>query len=147
MQIACCSARLETTTIYAKVAIGKATQIESPLDRIATAGGTLNDQTTESPQPSVGMLRMEVAHPTPDEQGTRSSRCRVFILQPTETLELTDICLRESRPGWLALDVPPLEAWQPVLARLTSTQRQRLIDPSFYDLLHHELTRRFMAFT
>lgn len=138
-------ARLETTTIYAKVAIGQVTKIESPLDRIAAAAQQRPETPVPTPPPPAGRLRVHVDPPDQDKHGVRTARCRVFVLQPADTLELPGIALRESRPGWLALEVPPIEDWQPVLERLTSAQRQRLSDPSFYDLLHRELSRRYLA--
>ena len=59
--------------------------------------------------------------------------------------KLPGIVLRESRPGWLALVLPPLEVWQPVLQQLTVQQRERISEPTFYDLLHRELSRRYLA--
>lgn len=137
-------ARLETTTIYAKVAVHKTGQIESPLDRIAGA------RQQEQPQrilqkPAVGTLRMAVAPADEDENGTRSALCQVEIVQATQSLELPGIVLRESRPGWLALDVPPLELWEATLARLSKPQRERICEPAFYDLLHRELSRRYLT--
>jgi hypothetical protein len=55
------------------------------------------------------------------------------------------ISLWESRPGWIALDLPPLEEWQSVLGQLTSQQRDRIQEPAFYDLLHRELSRRYLS--
>jgi integrase/recombinase XerD len=137
-------ARLETTTIYAKVAVHKAGQIESPLDRIA--GARKEEQPARiSEKPSVGTLRMNVGSAVTDETGTRTAVCHVEIVQATQSLELPGIVIRESRPGWLALDVPPLELWKPTLANLTKPQRERISEPAFYDLLHRELSRRYLA--
>lgn len=137
-------ARLETTTIYAKVAVHKAGQIESPLDRIA--GINQKERVQAIPEkPSVGTLRLSVARTFDDESGTRTALCHVEIVQATQSVELPGIVIRESRPGWLALDVPPLELWESALSRLTRPQRERISEPAFYDLLHRELSRRFLA--
>lgn len=143
-------ARLETTTIYAKVAINKAGQIESPLDRIAQASHqALPDagQTSAANQqpPSVGTLRLSVVGKEVDEHGGRTAACLVDIVRATEPVTLPGISIRESRPGWIALDLPPLEDWQPVLAQLSPEQRQRIQEPAFYDLLHRELSQRYLA--
>jgi integrase/recombinase XerD len=147
-------ARLETTTIYAKVAINKAGQIESPLDRIAHASESASNNVSpdaqqslakRQKQPSVGALRLSVAFPEKDEQGARTAVCSVDIVRASETVTLPGISIRESRPGWIALDLPPLEDWQPVLARLPAAQQQRIQEPAFYDLLHRELSRRYLA--
>lgn len=147
-------ARLETTTIYAKVAINKAGQIESPLDRIAHASAATSNKATDesrqsSPaktmQPSVGTLRLSVASPSKDERGGQAAACSVEIVRSTESVTLPGISIRESRPGWIALDLPPLEDWQTTLAQLPAAQRQRIQEPAFYDLLHRELSRRYLA--
>lgn len=142
--------RLETTTIYAKVAINKAGQIESPLDRIAQASEQAlpeADQTSvNNPQPpSVGTLRLSVIGKEVNENGVRTADCFVDIVGATASVTLPGISIRESRPGWIALDLPPLEDWQPVLAQLSPAQRQRIQEPAFYDLLHRELSRRYLA--
>lgn len=138
-------ARLETTTIYARVAVHRAGQIESPLDRIAS-GKSQGMPQAISERPSVGTLRLHVNASIHDESGSRSATCRIEIIQATRLLELPIVVIRESRPGWLALDVPPLELWEPALSRLTRPQRERIVEPAFYDLLHRELSRRYLAF-
>ncbi|MHC4879301.1 MAG: site-specific tyrosine recombinase/integron integrase [Planctomycetota bacterium] len=137
-------ARLETTTIYAKVAVHKAGEIESPLDRIA--GVQQQGRPSAIPEkPSVGTLRMSVESAVSDEEGMRTAVCHVEIVQATQSLDLPGIMLRESRPGWLALDVPPLELWESTLSQLTRPQRERICEPAFYDLLHRELSRRYLT--
>lgn len=147
-------ARLETTTIYAKVAVHKAGQIESPLDRIAYTSESASHQSTDRSRPSspakhtqrpVGTLRLSVAAPSKDQHGCQAAACCVEIVRSTESVTLPGISIRESRPGWIALDLPPLEDWQPVLAQLPIAQQQRIQAPAFYDLLHKELSRRYLA--
>lgn len=142
-------AKLEITTIYAKVAINKAGQIESPLDRIAAASNDLSVsetiQVTDVPRPSIGKLRIIVQPPISNEKGERSSKCDVAVVRATDFVSLPGIVLRESRPGWIALDLPPLEEWQSVLNELTLQQRDRIQEPAFYDLLHKELSRRYLS--
>ena len=53
--------------------------------------------------------------------------------------------LREARPGWLTLDVPPLEAWAESMKWLTPAQWERIESPDFYRLLQREVTRRYLA--
>lgn len=88
---------------------------------------------------------MHVDAPVNDDNGSCSATCRVEIVQATQSLELPGIMIRESRPGWLALDVPSLELWEPALSRLTRPQRERISEPAFYDLLDRELSRRYLA--
>jgi integrase/recombinase XerD len=147
-------ARLETTTIYAKVAIHKAGQIESPLDRIAQASQQPSSaalpeagqsSVTNRQPPSVGTLRLSVVGPKVNENGGRTADCFVDIVGATASVTLPGISIRESRPGWIELNLPPLEDWQPVLVQLSPAQRQRIQEPAFYDLLHRELSRRYLA--
>ena len=56
---------------------------------------------------------------------------------------LPGIVVREARPGWLTLDVPPLEHWQEPMKWLTPEQKTRLESPEFYELLQREIARRF----
>ncbi len=53
--------------------------------------------------------------------------------------------LPESRPGWLSLDLPPLEVWAEPLKQLSVPQRKRVETPEFYQLLQREVTRRYLA--
>lgn len=142
-------ARLETTTIYAKVAVNKAGQIESPLDRIAASGNETSlhesQRVTELPKPAIGKLRIVVHPPVADENRESSALCDVEVVRANGCVSLPGIILRESRPGWIALDLPPLEEWQPFLSQLTSQQRERIQEPAFYDLLHKELSRRYLS--
>jgi hypothetical protein len=55
------------------------------------------------------------------------------------------IVVKESRPGWLSLDLPALEMWKEPLKRLSVQQRERIESPEFYQLLQREITRRFLA--
>jgi hypothetical protein len=99
-----------------------------------------------NPQPpSVGTLRLSVVGEEVNEHGGRIAACLVDIVRATESVTLPGISIRESRPGWIALALPPLEDWQPILAQLPPEQRQRIQEPAFYDLLHRELSRRYLA--
>jgi hypothetical protein len=53
--------------------------------------------------------------------------------------------VKESRPGWLSLDLPPLEVWAEPLKQLSVPQRKRVETPEFYLLLQREVTRRYLA--
>lgn len=58
---------------------------------------------------------------------------------------LPDIFAEESRPGWLSLQLPPLEAWHEPLARLPKAMRQRIESPEFYHNLHRVVGSRFQT--
>ena len=69
----------------------------------------------------------------------------VVIHNRPHPIRLKGITVMESRPGWVALDIPPLEAWKEVLAQLPSPQRKRIESPEFFRILQTEVTRRFQA--
>lgn len=53
--------------------------------------------------------------------------------------------VKEARPGWLSLELPPLEMWEEPLKRLSVQQRERIESPEFYRMLQREVTRRYLA--
>jgi len=57
----------------------------------------------------------------------------------------TGIRATEVRPGFFTLEIPPLEHWAEPLNWLSPSQRERFEEPSFYELLQHEITRRLLA--
>ena len=59
-------------------------------------------------------------------------------------VKLTGIVVREARPGWLTLDVPPLERWEEPMKWLTPEQKTRMESAEFYEMLQREVTRRFL---
>jgi hypothetical protein len=60
-------------------------------------------------------------------------------------VHLDGIVLREPRPGWVTLEVPPLEAWENRLRWLLPEQRERVATPEFFKLLQEHVTRRYLA--
>ena len=59
---------------------------------------------------------------------------------------LRGIVVREPRPGWVTLEVPPLEAWEEPLRWLTreERERERIESPEFYQTLQEHLTRKYL---
>ncbi len=129
--------KLETTTIYTKVAVGKDGRVQSPLDAI--------QRPKQRPAPAIGRMKISV-QPTAGEAGTpRRARVELTIAANPRPIQLGGIYVRELRPGWLALDVPPLETWAEPLRWLTPQQRERIESAEFYELLQREITRRFLC--
>ena len=60
-------------------------------------------------------------------------------------MELSGIVVREARPGWVSLDLPPLETWAEPMKWLTPQRKERMTTPEFYELLQREVTRRFLG--
>ena len=108
--------RLETTTIYTKVAVIRQQQIQSPLDKL-----TGQTQPCASPQ-QIGLPRSPV--PTPRPVGSMQIRVRrrqgeatvadveLSIFTDDRYIYLDGIVVREPRPGWTTLEIPPLEKWE-----------------------------------
>jgi hypothetical protein len=68
----------------------------------------------------------------------------VTICNSARDVQLTGIVVRQARPGWVVLDLPPEESWQPQLACLSAQQRERIESPDFYQLLQYHITQRFL---
>ena len=128
---------METTTIYTKVARRSAAGVESPIDRMQGAKpATIKAQ-------SVGKMTIEL-EPFRTQQ-VSGAKVTLSIDRHPEPVKLDGIVVKESRPGWLSLDLPPLEAWEERLRQLSAPQRQRIESAEFYELLQREVTRRYLA--
>ena len=138
--------KLETTTIYTKVARSRPTQLASPLDRLAarTSGGTVaQSPAPPTAAPPVGRLSIHM-RPAPDCKPTeRRAQVTLDIQHPRGPVYLKGIVVREMRPGWLNIEVPPMESWADPIRRLTAAQRERLETPEFYEMLQREISHRF----
>ena len=133
--------RLETTRLYTKVAVAAAETIESPLDQILhprTSPRVLRAEA--SPPPAVGTMRISLTPTGPDR-----STAKLTITSETAPVVLDGITVKEGRPGWVSIDVPPLEAWSERLLWLTPPQRERLSSPQFFQRLQQLLAERFLA--
>ena len=129
--------RLETTTIYTKVAVRTAGRIDSPLDKLRQSSSTSRKVS------SVGTMTIKLERLT--EQNVPGARVRLSIARHPQPVEPGGIVVKESRPGWLSLDLPLLELWEQPLKQLTPSQRARIESPEFYQLLQGEVTRRYLA--
>jgi len=87
-------------------------------------------------QPTVGKLTIRVEDP-PDLR-------RVYLCIPHDgeciTLPGTTVC--EPRPGWINLQVPAIEVWQPALSRLPHVQPQRIQQVEVFVLPQREVAKR-----
>ena len=94
-------------------------------------------------QPPVGELRLQMRKdPDPKSDETQVT---IQIVGNEKPDFLLGIRARMSRPGFVTLEIPPLESWQPVLDRLPQQQVDRIIAPSFYELLQTQITARLIA--
>ena len=145
-------ANLETTTIYTKVSVLKQTSVKSPLDALNSntpetpvAANGLPDadkqQTVAKPTTAVGTLRLELQ---PDLTDQTKATCSFVILNEDQHVRFDGINLRESRPGWVAMDLPPLEFWEPSLRWLSPEQRLRIESIEFLESIRMMLGRKFL---
>jgi len=131
---------LDTTTIYVKVARPcDSRQMTSPLDRLSAPSPT-----PDSRRPSIGRLKIHL-HPEPSVDGLRQAQASLLIDDGRSPVELTGIRLREARRGWVTIELPQLDAWDPCLRRLPAAHRERIEEPAFFELLQRELPRRLLA--
>lgn len=134
--------RLETTTIYVKVAKPADGQsIPSPLD-VTTQ--TMNARRPSSP-PTVGQLRFHLKSESDTESPLRRAKVTIGIRTETRPIYFTGIVAKEIRQGWVSLEVPPLEKWAEPFRWLTPQQRERIESPEFYELLQREIPRRLQS--
>ena len=131
-------AKLETTTIYTHVAARSNEAVVSPLDVLAKANQNLG------PKP-VGQMRIEMKLHEPQQNAPPSADVVLEILTKPRSIHLRGIEVREPRPGWVTLEVPPLETWKEPLRWLTPQERERIESPQFYQLLQEHLTRKFLS--
>ncbi len=133
--------RLETTTIYTKVAVIRQCQTESPLD---TLTGKRRDRVENPARPSVGRLCIELTTNKEPEGKPAIAEATITIQSDTRPIQLRGIVVRQPRQGWVSLDIPPLEDWEAALRWVTPAQRARIESPEFYELLQKHITHRFL---
>lgn len=129
--------RLETTTLYTKLAVLKGERATSPLDLLAsrwTSGATAGAGAGGG---AVG--RMRIAWTARD---AHSADVRVCIRGDPDIV-LDGIVIEESRPGFLGLRLPPLEEWSERLRWLPREVQARIADGSFYERLRDVLRSRW----
>jgi len=141
--------RLETTTIYTKVAVIRQQQIQSPLDKLT---GQIQ------PCPSPQQIGLPCA-PAPVARPVGSMQIRVRRRQGEATvadvelsiftddryIDLDGIVVREPRPGWTTIEIPPLEKWEKPMRWLLPEQRERIQSPEFFQLLQSHVTRKYLS--
>ena len=98
-------------------------------------------QRTPGNSASWGLTSFDLSDP-PQELGTTESG---YSWPGSRPVRLNRIVIRDPRPGWVSLEVPPLESWEEPLRWLTPQQRERIESADFYRLLQEHLTRRYLA--
>jgi len=134
-------AKLETTTIYTRVAVLRENRVASPLD--ALMGATPRNGTPDSPPREVGKMTLTVT-PRQSAAGEPLAADAAITIMNDPPVELGGIVLSQSRPDWVALELPPLEIWEQQFRWLTQQQRERITSPDFYQHLQKQLGDRFL---
>lgn len=141
--------RLETTTLYTRVARLPEARATSPLDVAANeALGRTNKPLESGMAPALGdegWLKIELKAASAVPGRPPEMLATLHIIDQRSSVQLQGILIREPHSGWVTIDVPPLEVWRDELARLPEARRQRLFDASFFQLLQRELSRRYLA--
>jgi site-specific recombinase XerD len=141
--------RLETTTIYTKVARIGAGQVASPLDllhesRDARGRGLAQDPPTAPPSIVAPAGRMRLAL---KRTGKHVADIVVELsdLRGGPAVRLAGIRLEEMRPGFFALHLPPAEDWTIAISFLDDEARDRIDTPDFYEALRDAAIVRFLT--
>jgi site-specific recombinase XerD len=144
--------RLETTTLYTRVAVPRAGLVQSPLDllhqsRDATALGVAAAPPKQLPSTTTpaGSLRVRLAARTDGRTDGRSADVEVAVSDGEVTVVLDGMVVEEQRPGFFALHLPPLESWQTRLSFLSAEAQSRVDDAAFYERLRDHVVQRFRA--
>jgi integrase/recombinase XerD len=146
--------KLETTTLYTKVAQLPKRAVASPLDLLFNAERAAPASAAEPSPPDasgpraapVGRMRIEMkpARDAGPSERNRSAEVRLRLKTGSTEIVLEGIRVQEPQPGWITIDVPPMERWREELMTLSEEQRSRIFDPSFFQFLQSALTRRFL---
>ncbi len=134
---------LETTTIYVRVA--KPTdpsRAQSPLDRLTESAQPNTSPPPITPVPPVGRLAI---HTKKIEQPAQPPTYKVTLAvhghSSTNQIFLTGIVAQEVRPGWINLQIPPLEHWEDALSQIPAAQRERIHSPHFFAMLQRQIPK------
>ena len=93
----------------------------------------------------VGRMRLEIE--AGSAECPKSATAAIVIQRPNQPIRLGGIVLRESRPGWVSMELPPSESWGSSMPLLTHEQRERIESPGFLEYLRMILGARFMKLT
>ena len=114
-------------------------QIQSPLDALT---GKARVPSPSSAQRPVGRMQLQVRL-RPGQAAVADAEAVIF--SEDRYVRLDGIVVREPWPGWVNLEIPPLETWEPRLRWLLPKQRERVESPEFFQLLQTHLARRYLA--
>ena len=136
--------RLETTTIYTRVAVPRGGGVKSPLDllhdsRDAQARGL----TAAAPVATTPTGKMRVLI-TLNPEGGGAAVVEVKDSSGGPVVKLHGISVDEARPGFFTLQLPPVEDWLAALSFLDDAARARVDDVAFYERLRDMVVARYV---
>jgi len=129
--------RLETTTIYVKVARPGEKGTPSPLDKLYHVA----PQSSAKP---VGRLKIHFQQQPSESKGCRRAKVTLAIHSRSRPIYFTGILASEVRPGYVTLQIPPLESWEEPMRWLNRDQRERFEEPELYETLQREISARLL---
>jgi hypothetical protein len=74
-----------------------------------------------------------------------SAEVELSIFNDDRFIYLEGIVVREPRPGWVTLEIPPLEAWEKPMRWLTPQQRERVESPDFFRIVQDHAIRKYLT--
>ena len=83
--------------------------------------------------------------PLHDRDGVPTCKLAIHLRTASAAIDLLGAYVLEPRTGWVALDLPLLDFWEPQLQRLSPEDRQRVESAEFYELLRAHVGPRFLA--
>ncbi len=145
--------RLETTTIYTKLAVLRGERATSPLD-VLTQRNASSSTTLPLPEPKSLSTRSSPPPPPPPVgrlgislvmRGAGAERRGevTLVVRGEPSVTLPGIVVREPRRGFLALELPPLEDWAPALSYVDDHVRARFEEAEFYEGLRAAIAQRW----
>jgi hypothetical protein len=72
----------------------------------------------------------------------KTAKVTLSIESDGRPIYFTGTKAKEVRPGWVTLDIPPLEEWEESLRWLSPKQRERIESPEFFQMLQREIPNR-----
>lgn len=136
--------RLETTTLYTKLAVLTGARATSPLDVLeaekpARLAPPAAPAAPAAPKGHLG-IDMKLVH---DEKGLRGEA--TLVVRGDPPIRLPGVVVREPRPAFFSIDLPPQESWADDIAWLAPDVRARFDDPALYERLRDHLAARYAA--
>ncbi|MEM9943285.1 MAG: tyrosine-type recombinase/integrase [Planctomycetota bacterium] len=154
--------RLETTTIYTRVAKERCTRVTSPLDKLDLNNSqSIPNQASESQskrtpsgsgvlKPEIHLVdqpvgKMKVVMESDSSQQRSRFRIEITGKGRGKQVVLNGIKVSQNRLGWIQIDLPTMESWSNSLSQLSKAQKERIESPQFYEQLRDIIAEKFLA--